>query len=206
MLVAEDPLTCVVRGCGIALERMDAWVPSSPANKGLVHFNTMPLGMLAGPAPIRTATAFGHRFHSRDRFARSRSRCCPDDGRTCASRSSGIAARPGDVVLYPVQSLAHAPGGRLLLGMAAVLLRPETAQALLRARTAQLALQSQPGPTGGPADTGEHRLRKLLALRDATGHPQPGCRSDTLRRARPLHPKRHHRPRAGPTSKKAARH
>ena len=22
-LVAEDPLTCVVRGCGIALERMD---------------------------------------------------------------------------------------------------------------------------------------------------------------------------------------
>ena len=23
VLVAEDPLTCVVRGCGIALERMD---------------------------------------------------------------------------------------------------------------------------------------------------------------------------------------
>jgi rod shape-determining protein MreB len=25
VLVAEDPLTCVVRGCGLALERMDSY-------------------------------------------------------------------------------------------------------------------------------------------------------------------------------------
>ena len=33
VLVAEDPLTCVVRGCGIALERMDRLGSIFPANK-----------------------------------------------------------------------------------------------------------------------------------------------------------------------------
>jgi rod shape-determining protein MreB len=32
VLVAEDPLTCVVRGSGMALERMDNWARSSPTN------------------------------------------------------------------------------------------------------------------------------------------------------------------------------
>jgi len=30
VVVAEDPLTCVVRGCGIALERMDSSAPYLP--------------------------------------------------------------------------------------------------------------------------------------------------------------------------------
>ena len=98
VLVAEDPLTCVVRGCGMALERMDRLGSISPANKqsaprsrpdkpalarrGLTHGAAFPLGQSASTMPLGTLDRTPPPFSSRGR------RRCPSWSFSAHSRCS----------------------------------------------------------------------------------------------------------------------
>ena len=187
VLVAEDPLTCVVRGCGIALERMDRL--GSHLHQRVTRFRRQ-----AGCTNRIRHAARHPRSHAAALLQAGavgavqadglqRAGAVPDGGRRALQRSRSRCARPSATVLYPVQWLALRPV-QLVRGGGDYFEDLQTAQAQRgrRARKA-LALQAAARQPGRAAGAGERAAAQAAGA--ARAHRHAGARRPRCCTTRP---------------------